>query len=109
VPDLSVLSVRALQRPKGIYSLDPPPLLVIEIISPESRRRDLNEKADAYFAGRAQAYWTVELPGLAEVSAPLLTIRRRGADAWVSEPPAVGTIDVDYPFVFRLDLNKLAL
>jgi Uma2 family endonuclease len=109
VPDVSVVQVRALQRPKGVYSLDPPPLLVVEIVSPESRRRDLNEKAAAYLAGGAQAYWTVELPGLAEVSAPLLTIRRRGIGEWVSEPPASGAIDVDFPFAVRLDLDKLAL
>jgi Uma2 family endonuclease len=84
-------------------------LLVVEIISPESRRRDLTEKVDTYFAGGAQAYWTVELPGLVEVSAPLLTIRRRGADGWMSGPPAGGTIELDYPFAARLDLNKLAL
>ena len=50
VPDLSVLERQALQRLAGIGSLTPPPLLLVEIISPDSRRRDLTGKADALLA-----------------------------------------------------------
>src|SRR5215211_2653812 len=62
VPDVSVVDRRALRRARGVYTLSPAPLLVVEVISPESRRRDVGEKADAYFAGGALAYWTVDIP-----------------------------------------------
>jgi Uma2 family endonuclease len=48
VPDLCVLERRALRRAAGVGSLDPPPLLVVEVLSPDSRRRALSEKANAY-------------------------------------------------------------
>ena len=77
IPDVSVLDRRAVSRPEGVLTLDPPPLVVVEVISPESRRRDLGEKADGYFAGGALTYWTVEVPGLTEVDVVTLTVRVR--------------------------------
>ena len=44
VPDLCILERRALPRPANTFNLDPAPLLVVEIVSPESRRRDLGER-----------------------------------------------------------------
>jgi Uma2 family endonuclease len=107
VPDLTVIDRRALRRPRGDYRLDPPPQLVAEIVSPESRRRDLGEKADAYFAGGAGAYWTVEIPGLADVDAPAVTVRRRGVDGWDARGPFTGLFEVNYPFEIRIDLSAL--
>ena len=91
----------------GTYRLDPPPLLVIEILSPESRRRDLGEKADAYFGGGAGAYWTVEVPGLADVDAPAVIVRQRGAQGWDARGPFSGLFEVNHPFGIRINLTAL--
>jgi Uma2 family endonuclease len=53
IPDVSVLDRRSVARPAGVLSLDPPPLVVVDVLSPESRRRDPGEKAAGYFAGVA--------------------------------------------------------
>jgi Uma2 family endonuclease len=106
VPDLSVLERQALQRPAGLGSLTPPPLLLVEIVSPDSRRRDLTEKADAYFAGGATAYWTIELPALTGVSRPELTIRQRGHDSWETREPLTGPVHLQ-PIDVHLDLDRL--
>ena len=107
VPDLTVIERRALRRPRGDYRLDPPPILVVEIVSPESRRRDLSEKADAYFVGGATAYWTVEIPGLADVDAPAVVARQRGAARWEARGPFTGLFEVNHPFEIRIDLSVL--
>lgn len=64
VPDLAVIARSALDRVDGDYQLDPPPLLIVEILSPATRRRDLGEKLDNYYFGGARIYWTIEVPGL---------------------------------------------
>jgi Uma2 family endonuclease len=109
VPDLCVIERRALPRPVGLYRLEPPPLIVVEIVSPESRRRDLGEKADAYFAGGALTYWTIEVPELTGVSRPEATIRRRGADGWRTDMPVVGVVQTDTPVDVRINLDELVL
>jgi Uma2 family endonuclease len=109
VPDLCVLERRALHRPPGLGSLTPPPRLMVEIVSPDSRRRDLTEKAEAYFTGGAAAYWTIELPALTGVSRPELTVRQRAPDAWDTRGPLTGAVHLNQPLDVRLDLNQLAL
>jgi Uma2 family endonuclease len=109
VPDLCVLERRALRRSAGLWSLTPPPLLTVEIVSPDSRRRDLTEKAEAYFTGSASAYWTIELPALAGVNRPELTVRQRGRDAWEIRGPLTGAVHLNHPIDVRLDLDRLAL
>ncbi len=84
VPDLVVIAKTALARPDREYSLSPPPILVVEILSPCTSRRDLGEKADGYYFGGATVYWTIELPGLADVDRPSVLIRERGPDGWES-------------------------
>ena len=78
VPDLVVIAKTALARPDREYLLSPPPILVVEILSPSTSRRDLGEKADGYYLGGATVYWTIELPGLADVDRPSMVIRDRG-------------------------------
>jgi Uma2 family endonuclease len=107
VPDLTVVERRALRRRRGDYRLDPPPLLVVEILSPESRRRDLGEKADAYFAGGTAAYWTVEIPGLADVDAPAVIVRRRGDAGWEAQGRFTEFFEVSHPFDIGIDLSAL--
>jgi Uma2 family endonuclease len=109
VPDITVIDRRALRRSRGTYRLDPPPLLVVEIVSPESRRRDLEEKADAYFAGGAGSYWTVDIPRLADVDAPAVVVLRRGVDGWDAQGPFTGLLEVSFPFEIRIDLSTLVV
>jgi Uma2 family endonuclease len=109
VPDLCVLERRALHRPSGLWSLTPPPLLMVEIVSPDSRRRDLTEKAEAYFTGGAGAYWTIELPALTGVKRTELTVRQRRRDAWDTRGPLTGPAHLNHPIDIRLDLDRLAL
>lgn len=60
VPDLAVLApgwVRA-----GELHLDPPPLLVVEVASPSTRRADRGRKLTDYRLGGAPLYLLVDLP-----------------------------------------------
>jgi Uma2 family endonuclease len=82
--------------------------LTVEIVSPDSRRRDLTEKAEAYFTGSASAYWTIELPALAGVNRPELTVRQPGRDAWEIRGPLTGAVHLNHPVDVRLDLDRLA-
>lgn len=108
IPDLSVLDRRSTTRPEGVFTLDPPPLLVIEVSSPESRRRDLGEKSVGYFAGGALAYWTIEVPGLTDVEVVTLTVRSRADDDWDTRQVFRGGLAaVADPFPVRLDLDIL--
>ena len=88
VPDLAVIARSALDRVDGDYQLDPPPLLIVEILSPATRRRDLGEKLDNYYFGGARIYWTIGVPGLSDANQPQVTIHRRGPDGWESTGPA---------------------
>jgi Uma2 family endonuclease len=113
VPDLAIVAKRALGRAEGEYRLDPPPLLVVEILSPATRRRDLGEKERNYFLGGALGYWTIELPGLADVAVTLLQVRSRARDTWrPSSPPLSGRVDVSgvLPFArpLTVDVDRLA-
>jgi Uma2 family endonuclease len=109
VPDLCILERRALPRPAATFALDPAPLLIVEITSPESRRRDLGEKADAYYAGGALSYWTIELPAVTNVDRPAATIRERGPDRWDTRGPLVGVVETATPLAIRIDLDNLAI
>ena len=108
IPDLSVVDESALTRLQVEHQLNVPPLLVVEIASPSSRRRDLGEKADAYFNGGAHAYWTVEIPALTGVAQVELTIRTRGNDGWDATGPLSGVVEIDFPFPVTIDLTTLA-
>lgn len=111
-PDVAVVQRRAVPQPKKVFSFDPPPLLVVEIASPSSRRRDWTEKADLYLAGGALAYWTIEIPGLTAVDGPALTFRRRHADRWVTSGvvgAGDGPVPIDFPFPILVDLDGLAI
>ena len=109
VPDLCILERRALPRPANTFNLDPAPLLVVEIVSPESRRRDLGEKADAYLAGGALSYWTIELPALTNVTRPEATIRQRDEHRWEARGPIVGLIQTNTPLDLRINLDDLTI
>jgi hypothetical protein len=80
-------------------------LLVVDIVSPDSRRRDLTEKADAYFTGGASAFWTIELPALTGVARPELTVRQRGFDTWESRGPLTGAIHLNHRSTYASTSN----
>ena len=55
-PDLMVL-------PNGVFidwSRAPTPILVVEVLSRSTRRRDLNEKRDFYIGRAVEEYWVVD-------------------------------------------------
>ena len=108
VPDLGVLDEAMFSSRRSDLRLEVPPLLVVEILSPTSRRRDLGEKVEGYYAGGAEAYWTVEVPDLTGVATVELTIRTRGADAWDTSGPLTGVVDIEFPFPVQVDLSTLA-
>ncbi len=60
VPDLAVLA--AGWRRVGDVALDPPPMLVVEVASPSTRRADRGHKLTDYRLGGAGLYVLVDLP-----------------------------------------------
>ena len=64
VPDLTVLA--ADWRRVGESAFDPPPLLVVEIASPSTRRADRGRKLADYRLGGAGIYLLVDLPATFE-------------------------------------------
>ncbi len=55
-PDLMVVDLDAI----GPRAIERPPRLVVEILSPSGRGRDLSEKRRIYAEGRAAWYWIVD-------------------------------------------------
>lgn len=107
-PDLVVLSAGTRRAGVDGLSFAPPPLLVVEIASPSTRAVDRSRKRADYLLGGAQAYWMVDLPGLAPVEEPALTavLRREGAQE-EERGPLTGAIRLDAPFVAAIDLEDL--
>lgn len=61
------------------------PNLVIEVVSPSSRKRDYEEKPDEYLQFGIQEYWIID------VDKQLMTVLRRSRGKWVEKkvkPPA---------------------
>lgn len=113
VPDLTVVTNAALRSSGTDYQLDPPPLLVVEVLSPATRRRDLSDKAQDYYLGGAQAYWTLEVPGIAAVTRPTVSCRLRGPDGWSAPTQHAGVVTWPagelFPMSVTIDLDTLAL
>ncbi len=65
IPDLTVLAGN--WRRDGELHLDPPPLLVVEIASPSTRRVDRTRKLADYRLGGAEKYLLVDLPASFEL------------------------------------------
>jgi Uma2 family endonuclease len=64
IPDVTVLA--ADWRRVGEFGIAPPPLLVVEIASPSTRRVDRGRKLAEYRAGGAGIYLMVDLPATFE-------------------------------------------
>jgi Uma2 family endonuclease len=65
IPDLTVVAT-GWQRVEELH-FDPPPLLVVEIASPSSRRVDRSRKLADYRLGGAEKYLLVDLPASFEL------------------------------------------
>jgi len=65
IPDVTVLAEE--WRRVGEFGLDPPPLLVVEIASPSTRRADRGRKLADYRLGGARLYLLVDLPATFEL------------------------------------------
>ena len=93
-PDLVVAPVEAFTA----RALERPPLLVVEILSPSGRGRDLFEKRRIYAAGQATWYW------IADPNEPSLTVLRLAGAEYVEDARAVGgeAYQADDPFPVRV-------
>ena len=60
IPDLSVVCDRKKIKPNGIYGA---PDLIIEILSPSTRKNDLSVKKDIYEKYGVKEYWLVDPAG----------------------------------------------
>lgn len=77
------------------------PLLVVEVLSPSTRRRDLGDKLTAYRDAGCPAYWIVDPDG------PSLRVLRLRDGEYVDVPtPATGSVwSVRFPFSVEVDLH----
>jgi Uma2 family endonuclease len=57
-PDIMVR--RPHPDPRGSWETAPRPILVVEVVSPSSRRRDYGEKRDVYVEHEIPEYWIVD-------------------------------------------------
>jgi Uma2 family endonuclease len=74
--------------------LERAPLLVVEVLSPSTRRIDLGSKRLAYQDAGVPAYWLVD------PDAPSLTVLRLGDGTYVEEAVVTGdeVYEADFPF-----------
>ncbi|MDQ6617346.1 MAG: Uma2 family endonuclease [Actinomycetota bacterium] len=79
-PDLMVVAPEAV-TPQAIQH---PPVLVVEVLSPSGRDRDLFEKRRIYAKGGAATYWIVD------PAEPSLTVLRLAGDHYEEEARVVG-------------------
>jgi Uma2 family endonuclease len=93
-PDLMVVTPDAI----GPRAIERPPLLVVEILSPSGRGRDLSEKRRIYAEGRAAWYWIVD------PDEPSLTVLRLVGDVYEDEARVTGSeaYDTEQPFPVRV-------
>jgi len=82
----------------GPRAIERPPLLVVEILSPSGRGRDLSEKRRVYAAGRAAWYWIVD------PDEPSLTVLRLTGDVYEEEARIIDSevYETEEPFSVRV-------
>jgi len=97
VPDLMVIEVAALAEPLLVT----PPYLVVEILSPSTKRDDRGKKLEAYAAGGAGWYWIVDL------DTPEVAVFRNSEGAFVEVQRTQEAASLS-PMGVRIDPRKLA-
>ncbi|MGH9116174.1 MAG: Uma2 family endonuclease, partial [Acidimicrobiales bacterium] len=93
-PDLIVASPEIITK----RAVEGPPLLVVEVLSPTGRNRDLSEKRRIYAEGGAAWYWTFD------PDEPSLTVLRLAGGAYVEHARVEGdaAYETDRPFPLRV-------
>ncbi len=93
-PDLMVVE-RSSITPR---SIEGQPVLVVEVLSPTGRRRDLSEKRRIYADGGAPTYWVVD------PAEPSLTVLRLSGSEYHQEARVIGSeaYATDDPFPIRV-------
>lgn len=93
-PDLMVVAPEAVTE-RAIVA---PPLLVVEVLSPTGRNRDLSEKRRIYADGGAAWYW------LLDPAVPSLTVLRLDGADYVEHAVVAGSdaYESDEPFPIRV-------
>ncbi|MGH9067666.1 MAG: Uma2 family endonuclease [Acidimicrobiales bacterium] len=79
-PDLVVAAPEVITK----RAVEGPPVLVVEVLSPTGRDRDLSEKRRIYARGGAPTYWIVD------PAEPSLTVLRLAGDHYDEEATVVG-------------------
>lgn len=97
VPDLMVIDATSLAEPLLIA----PPYLLVEILSPSTKRDDRGKKLEAYGAGGAAWYWIVDL------DAPEVAVFRNTEGVFV-EVQVARTATTLWPMGVRIDPRRLA-
>jgi len=100
-PDLTVVRHENI----GPKRLSGPPILAVEILSPSTRRRDIQVKREVYERGGVDAYWLVDPKG------PGLVILERdphlGTYIERADLTGEGAFDATIPFPVTIDLARL--
>lgn len=93
-PDLVVASTDVITS----RAVEGPPVLVIEVMSPSGRGRDLFEKRRIYAQGRASWYWIVD------PLEPSLMVLRLTTDGYVDDARVIGeeAYETRDPFAVRI-------
>jgi Uma2 family endonuclease len=86
-PDLVVFAAGTVQAGHDELHFDPPPLLVVEMASPTTRRVDRGVKLSEYRLGGARYYLLVDLPALVDMPQPTLELLTNLGDSWESTGP----------------------
>jgi Uma2 family endonuclease len=104
-PDLVVVMAEAVAKAEheGTLLQARDALLVVEIISPGSRRRDTVTKHGEYADAGIPHYWIVDL----DDRPSLIACHRAGEFGYADAPPVTGTFTTEDPFPVRLDLDRL--
>lgn len=106
-PDLVVVERSAMRRVRteGGLLLAAETLLVVEILSPGSRRTDNVIKRAEYADAGIPHYWIVDLEPADAVS--LRACRRSSEAGYVDDGPVVNTYSTDLPFLLTIDLRAI--
>jgi Uma2 family endonuclease len=94
IPD--VLALAAGQKLRGDYLTDTP-FIVVEIVSPDDRISDMNEKLQDYLDARVPNVWVVD------PATQVLTVHERGQTRTITDfvRTADGSISLDVADLFR--------
>lgn len=98
-PDLTVVRRADVTGPRLVGA----PLLVVEILSRSTRRRELSLKRTIYERGAIPAYWLIDPKG------PRLTVLELESGVYVERADLIGaaTFESTVPFPVTIDLARL--